>query len=89
MYLQLIFILWQRSPFSTEFRSIIRTLIMMTGEIDNDGIFRLSFDSQNNESELAYLPLAYITWIAFVILIPVLFANMLVRQKFTTYLATV
>ena len=54
---------------------------MMTGEMDNDGIFKLSLvDQGDNVTELVYLPVAYITWIPFVILMPILFANMLVRH---------
>ena len=70
----------QRSPFFDEIRSMIRTLMMTTGELDYDGIFRLGLDDGNDgATELRYLPVAYILFIPFVILMPVLFANMLVR----------
>ena len=59
---------------------MIRTLMMTTGEMDYDGIFRhsLSADDNSTVTELPFAPVAYILWIPFVILIPVLFANMLV-----------
>ena len=53
---------------------------MATGEMDYDGIFRHSLSVEGNSTvmELPFAPVAYILWIPFVILIPVLFANMLV-----------
>ena len=53
--------------------------MMTTGEMDYDGIFHLNLDRDGNDAEeLPYVPIAYILWIPFVILMPVLYANMLV-----------
>ena len=59
---------------------MIKTLVMTTGEVDDDAIFRLdpAGGSDNVASELPFLPVAYIVWIPFVIIMPLLFANMLV-----------
>ena len=52
---------------------------MTTGELDYDGIFRLNSAGESDDaSELAFLPVAYILWIPFVIVMPLLFANLLV-----------
>ena len=60
--------------------------MMTTGEMDYDGIFHLNLDSDSNDTnELPFAPIAYILWIPFVILMPVLFANMLVRIKYMYY----
>ena len=56
---------------------------MTAGEINYDGIFRLSLSEEGNEErELAFLPVAYIIWIPFIIIMPILFANMLVSYNF-------
>ena len=69
----------QRSPFSIEILSMIRTLVMTTGELDYDEIFHLNpAGERENVPELAFLPVAYILWIPFVIVMPLLFVNLLV-----------
>ena len=54
---------------------------MTTGELDYDDIFRLNPAGDSEDAqELAFLPTAYILWIPFVIIMPVLFANLLVHR---------
>ena len=47
---------------------------MTTGELDYDEIFH----QQEGEEELAFLPVSFILWIVFLVLIPVLLNNLLV-----------
>ena len=52
---------------------------MTAGEINYDAMFHLSFSEQGNgERELAFLPVAYIMLIPFIVKMPILFLNMLV-----------
>jgi len=48
---------------------------MTTGELDYDEIFH----QQEGEKEIAFLPVAFIVWVIFLVLIPVLLNNLLVR----------
>ena len=58
---------------------MIKTLMMATGDVGYDDIFRLDpAEANNTATELPFLPVAYIVWIPFVIVMPLLFANMLV-----------
>ena len=55
---------------------------MTAGEINYDEMFHLSFSEQGNgERELAFLPIAYIMLIPFMIIMPILFLNMLVSSN--------
>ena len=57
--------------FSTPARSIAKAVMQTAGELDYETIF--------NEANLLYTPMAYILFISFVILMPILFSNLLVR----------
>ena len=46
----------------------------MTADLDFDGLFHLSDD----EDEIAYVGASYLMWIAFVIILAILFQNLLV-----------
>ena len=69
----------QHSPFSTPGKSILKTVTMTTGEFEYDNIFRLSPDQ---EEGIPYKRTAYTLWIVFVIVMPILLANMLVNSSY-------
>ena len=58
--------------FSTPTESFAKTIMQTAGELDYGTIFE--------EDALLYTPMAYILFILFVILMPVLFNNLLVRS---------
>ena len=58
------------AAFSTPARSFAKTIMQTTGGLDYDTIFA---------ETLLYTPMAYILSILFVVLMPVLFSNLLVR----------
>ena len=65
------------SPFRNAGLSFIKTMVMTTGEFEYDSIF-----GHNNESRnlLTSFPVvAYILWIIFLIIMPILLTNLLVR----------
>ena len=64
----------QRNAFSNPGRAIVKVMTMTTGELDYDEIFH----QQEGEEELAFLPVSFILWIIFLVLIPVLLNNLLV-----------
>ena len=64
----------QRNAFSHPGRAIVKVMTMTTGELDYDEIFH----QQEGEEELAFLPVSFILWIVFLVLIPVLLNNLLV-----------
>ena len=58
---------------------MVKTFVMITGELDFDGIF---FNSQQDAEEgnnLFYPQVAYALWILFIVLMPILLSNLLVR----------
>ena len=72
----------QRSPFQNPFISITKVLSMTTGSFDFDNTFRRDSSGESDfEEELPFLPVTYILWITFVILMPVLLNNLLVTNK--------
>ena len=58
--------------FSNPARSMAKAVMQTTGELDYDTLF--------NEANLLYSPMAYILFISFVVLMPILFSNLLVRE---------
>ena len=56
--------------FSTPAHSLVKTIVQSTGEFDFESLF--------NDGGLLYSPMAYILFISFVVLMPILFSNMLV-----------
>lgn len=56
--------------FSTPAHSIAKTIMQTTGELDFEILF--------NDADLLYSPMAYILFITFVVLVPILFSNLLV-----------
>ena len=72
----------QRTPltFSNIWRSVLKTLVMTTGELDFDTIYLNDDDTMR----LAY-PIEFtILWVVFIIMMPILFSNLLVSTN-TTY----
>ena len=65
------FIIQDRDPFRNPAQSMLKTMVMTTGEFEFDTIF---FATQ-----LDFVTVSYIIWIVFVILMPVLLTNLLVR----------
>ena len=75
--------LFERSPFATPFHALWKTLTMTTGEVDYDNLFRQPSEAFTNSKEVPGLPfpeISYILWIAFLVLMPILFTNLLVMQ---------
>ena len=69
------------SPFRNAGLSFIKTMVMTTGEFEYDSIF-----GHNNESRnlLTSFPVvAYILWIIFLIIMPILLTNLLVSKGAT------
>ena len=73
----------QISSFSHIGYSFVRTMTMVTGEMDFDGLFHLGVPPS------AYTPIPFhitnfIMWIIFLVLIPIVLGNMLVSNVITT-----
>ena len=74
----------QNSPFATPGLSIIKTMTMAVGEMDFETIFRLSSGGVKSVVELP-MPIPYpgvsiLLWIFFLIAMPILLMNLLVRR---------
>ncbi len=55
-------------------------MTMTTGELDYDAIFRLDPSGGSDDAqEIAFPPISFILWILFIVLMPVILTNMLVR----------
>ena len=70
------------SPFASPITSIWKTMTMMTGEMDYESIFRQS--TEGSETPIPGLPfpeIAYLLWIFFLIMMPILLSNLLVCKK--------
>ena len=53
-------------------------MVMTTGEFDFDGIFFNSQEDAEDGNDLFYPQIAYILWIVFIILMPIILTNLLV-----------
>lgn len=70
----------QRSPFSNTGIAIIKALSMTSGDYDFDSFFHFSPSGDSDDQEdVPFLPVAIVIWILFIILMPILLINMLVR----------
>ena len=69
-----------QSPFASPFRSLIKTMTMTTGELDYESIFHYSSGGLPEEEvlEVPFPVVSIILWVFFLILMPILLANMLV-----------
>ena len=68
----------ERSAFSSPGRSLAKTAVMTTGELDFDGIFFNSQEDAEGGNDLFYPHIAYFLWIVFIIIMPILLSNLLV-----------
>ena len=64
--------------FDSPARSLFKTMTMTTGELDFDSLFRQ--DGEHDE-DVAYLPASVILWVFFIVLMPILLTNLLVRLQ--------
>ena len=68
------------SPFASPFTSIWKTMTMATGELGYDDIFRQFTDDPTfSATEIPFPAISYLLWVIFLILMPILFTNLLVR----------
>ena len=71
--------LFAQSPFANPFHSLMKTMTMTTGEMDYESIFHQSSGGSTDViPDIPFPALSFILWIIFLILMPVLFANLLV-----------
>ena len=72
---------FEKSPFATPFHALWKTFTMTTGEVDYNSLFRQPSEGSPNLKDIPDLPfpeISFILWIAFLVLIPILFTNLLV-----------
>ena len=72
-----IYISFQTSVFSNIGHSFVKTVTMVSGELDFESLFRLGVDPDRYEP-IPYHGSAFLIWIIFIILIPIILNNMLV-----------
>ena len=73
---------FKHSPFIDVLQSTWKTMTMTTGEMGYENIFHVS--SGGTDSYIPPIPLpeiSYILWVIFLILMPILFTNLLVRSR--------
>ena len=68
----------RRTPFSSIGRSMLKTLVMTTGEFEFDTIFINDQELVDEGLSLLLPELSAILWVAFIIIMPILFSNLLV-----------
>ena len=75
-------ILFSRSPFADPARSILKTMTMITGELDFDAIFKQTpggvLTADDVPGQVPFPEVSYMLWIIFLILMPILLSNLLV-----------
>ena len=70
----------QRSPFADPAISVLKTMTMSTGDVGFNSIFRLDpSGNSDGKQQIQYPPLSYIIWFLFIVFMPVILVNMLVR----------
>jgi len=70
---------YQRSPFSSPGRAILKGMTMTTGDFDFDSLFRLSPNGEKEGvDDISFPAITVILWMIFIILMPILLTNMLV-----------
>ena len=70
----------RRTPFSNVARSMLKTLVMTTGEFEFDTIFINDQELVDEGLSLLFPWLTALMWVIFVIVMPILFSNLLVSQ---------
>lgn len=68
----------RRTPFQSLGRSMLKTLVMTTGEFEFDTIFINDQELVDEELSLFIPWLTALIWIIFVIVMPIIFSNLLV-----------
>lgn len=68
----------RRTPFSNIGSSMLKTLVMTTGEFEFDTIFINDQELVDEGLELFLPELTAIMWVVFIIIMPILFSNLLV-----------
>ena len=69
------------SPFRNAGLSFIKTVVMTTGEFEYDSIF--GHNNENRNLLTSFPVVAYILWIIFLIIMPILLTNLLVSKEAT------
>ena len=75
----------QESPFASFGRGIATMVTMVAGELDYQDVFGYSYDPSNTTvigavRNIRYMDTALFVWVVFVVLIPIVLSNMLVRE---------
>ena len=79
LYLKFVYMLQdRRTPFSTIARSMLKTLVMTTGEFEFDTIFINDQELVDEDLSLFLPELTGIFWVIFIIIMPIIFSNLLV-----------
>ena len=68
----------RRTPFSSIGRSMLKMLVMTTGEFEFDTIFMYDQELYDEGLSLFLPELTAIMWVIFIIIMPILFSNLLV-----------
>ena len=72
---------FERSPFTNMLQSTWKTMTMTIGEMGYEGIFHVaSGGSDDDIPPIPFPQVSYILWVIFLILMPILFTNLLVRM---------
>ena len=73
-----------QNSFDTPALSLMKSFVMTTGEMEYEQVFRFrDFEDEADENraiigDINYIAMSYILFIVFIILMPILFANLLV-----------
>lgn len=67
------------SPFFSPAQTFLTAMTHVTGEVDYNGVFGLSYTRGQMIQSPPFLPVSVILWIAFLIIMVILLVNMLVR----------
>ena len=79
LYLKFVYMLQdRRTPFSNVARSMLKTLVMTTGEFEFDTIFINDQELVDEDLSLFLPKLTGIFWVIFIIIMPIIFSNLLV-----------
>ena len=72
------------NSFHTPAFSLMKSLVMMSGEMEYEQVFRFR-DSQDDQppGALNFIVMSNILWVIFIILMPILFMNLLVSIAYS------
>ena len=77
-------VLFSRSPFADPARSMLKVMTMVTGELEFDAIFKQTpggvLTAGDAPGQVPFPEVSYMLWIIFLILMPILLSNLLVRM---------